>query len=122
MKKLVYLCSIFPIFVVCAMAVANGQAQEAESKPNLFGMVVDPLGEPIGYANIWIHESHDQKSYAIRVEKSGSFATRLPDGTYDLMIASPGLAPFSKYIWVHDGKVFNLRVRLKIDPDNLPMY
>jgi len=122
MKKRAYLCYAFPLFVFCAMSAIISPAQEPESKPNLFGMIVDPLGAPIGYANIWIHESHDQNSYSIRVGQSGSFAAHLPDGTYDVMIASPGLAPFSKYIWVHDGKVFNLKVRLKIDPENPPMY
>ena len=104
-----------------AAVEGNHQAVAADDLPaNFSGTVVDTAeGVPIRDTHVWIHEWSNGPAFEAEPGPIGKFATKLPDGYYEVMVASPGFQPVSKSIWIDHGNSIRWRVTLCADTENM---
>ena len=107
------------LLAACLVSFSKVTYAQNPTTPNFSGSVADIMKVPIAEAFIWIHEESGRTSYTVRTNSKGVFDTHLPEGYYDVLISSPGFAPFCKAVWVQPGKPIKIAVNLKPDKENL---
>lgn len=108
----------FWLLVAFATVFISAAYSETPPVPNFTGVIVDrDEGAPMPRTRVWIHEDNGKRSFSVIPDRIGHFSLHLPDGYYDVLFSASGFTPFCKKIWVHDGKVITLAVRLGPDVD-----
>lgn len=103
-----------------ALASAIPHAQKEISRPSFIGSIVDKTERaPIAGAHVWIHEERGRASYVAVSDDRGHFEYTLLEGYYDVMVSSPGFAPFCKKVWIKPGVPATLNVVLDVSDDTL---
>jgi hypothetical protein len=106
------------LLVICLLAFVAAAQSENPSSQTFTGVITDKgEGVPISKAHVWIHEDNGGRVFSAIPDGTGHFSLHLPDGYYDVLFSASGFAPFCKKIWVHDGKVVTVEVRLGPDLD-----
>jgi hypothetical protein len=96
--------------------IANAQPKTA----TVSGRVVDKAERaPIRSAHLWIHEQNGKTLFTAQTDPAGKFSIQILPGYYDLLVGSPGFAPFCRIIWAQPGKPIVLDIRLGPDMENM---
>jgi len=103
-----------------AIAASVSIAQTEIAQPNFKGSIVDKAERaPIARAHVWIHEDNGRDTYGAIPDQKGHFEYNLPEGYYDVLVSSPGFAPFCKKVWIRPGVPITLNVVMDVDRDTL---
>lgn len=109
--------------------VCLGQSAPTTKGTSVVTVIVkDELGAAIGNAFVLLRTDSLERenpapfSAEIRTEKSGVTAKSVPQGFYDLFVASTGFAPYCQKLRVRVGEPAKIQVRLKVDKLMLREY
>lgn len=116
------LCVHMVVAVSCLGMAARCSAQNSNTG-QIVGHVTDQLGAAISRASVFVRRntpSDDNVRLVTRTDINGDFTLLLPEGSYDVLIASPGFASGLQTVPIMRGKKPRFEWRLIVLGCDMP--
>ena len=111
----VSLCARLAVAMACVVCATHSLAQQPKTG-QISGHVVDEEGASIRGASVFVRRNippEDNVRLLTHTDIQGDFKVSLPQGTYDVLITSPGFAAEVETVPVLAGRTKNVQCKLK---------